>query len=247
MVRAQVPTAKRSVGPLRIILRTMKRFVTCGMLVCFVVLPAVLARAADSTVSVRDSYYQPAYRVILAGDTVTWVVVGNQGHTVTEFDEDFDSSSNSNPTGAGHCRGDLLNSDDCLRNGDTYQRTFDAPGTSKYFCKVHGTDTEDPDPKLGAQAQPCGMCGIISVRARASVKPTSLASQTRRQTTSRRPTATATATATGTVTTTPTTTTQPAAASGGGSGGRLGLALLAISALSGAAYATWRRFIAPER
>jgi plastocyanin len=228
-------------------LRTMKRFVACGMLVFFVALPAVLARAAEYTISVRDSYYQPPYRVILTGDKVTWVVDGNQAHTVTEFDEDFDSSRDSNPTGAGHCRGDFLNSDDCLRNGDTFERHFDEPGTYKYFCKVHGTDTEEPDPKLGAQAQPCGMCGIISVRAPASVKPTSLASQTRRPTTSRRPTATATATASGAVTSTPTTTTQPAAASGGGSAGRLGLALLAISALSGAAYATWRRFIAPER
>jgi plastocyanin len=92
-------------------------------------LVAAPALAQGDAVSIVGLEFQPSTITVVAGDTVTWTVTQSIGqqHSVTsgkpggDVGKDFDS-------GIG-----LQN------NGDSFQFTFDTPGTYDYFCQVHPT------------------------------------------------------------------------------------------------------------
>jgi plastocyanin len=83
------------------------------------------ARAADVTVEARDNFFfspvsMSSAVVINQGETVTWVNAGTRPHNVRFDDGSFDEPPN--PT----------------TSSWTVQRTFNAPGTFRYYCEAHG-------------------------------------------------------------------------------------------------------------
>jgi plastocyanin len=79
------------------------------------------AKAQKSVaVEVVDIDYEPREVTVAKGGKITWTHTGNLPHTVTKDSgpgPDFSSET--------------------LSNGDTYEQTFDTPGTIEYVCKIH--------------------------------------------------------------------------------------------------------------
>ena len=63
--------------------------------------------------------FSPANDTVAVGATVTWTIRSGAPHTVTATDGSFDSGSRN--------------------NGQTFQHTFDAAGTYRYYCRFHGS------------------------------------------------------------------------------------------------------------
>lgn len=78
---------------------------------------AAPALAQSSGVDVADNSFSPGTLTVAAGDTVMWQVSGTNPHTITAEDGSFDQS---------------------VGNGDTFEQTFDTPGTYAYYCRIHG-------------------------------------------------------------------------------------------------------------
>jgi plastocyanin len=87
-------------------------------------------------VSISGNRFSPATVTIAVGGTVTWTNQDSVPHTATATDDSFDSA--------------------ILRKGNTYSRTFTAPGTYTYLCTLHPEMTgtvvvatpEDPTPAV---------------------------------------------------------------------------------------------------
>lgn len=69
-----------------------------------------------NTVSIDNLSYNPSSLTITVGETVTWTNNDNVDHTVTS-EGVFDSG--------------------LLSSGDTFEYTFDEPGTYDYTCTIH--------------------------------------------------------------------------------------------------------------
>ena len=69
-------------------------------------------------VTIIDSNFQPGELTVSPGTTVMWTNSGNFPHTVTADDGSFDSGR--------------------LQVGDSFEYTFDEPGTYPYHCEIHG-------------------------------------------------------------------------------------------------------------
>ncbi len=76
------------------------------------------ASAANVTVNVVGTSFSPATVTINVGDTVVWNNTSELPHTVTASDNSWDSGN--------------------LNPGQSYSRTFTAPGTYRYYCRYHG-------------------------------------------------------------------------------------------------------------
>ena len=98
---------------------------TVVMVACAVVLGAGAAGAQDAGVDVQDNSFAPDTVTVTPGDTVTWTQSGSNPHSVTADDGSFDSSENCPPV--------------CMRNGDSFEHTFDEAGEFGYHCKIHGS------------------------------------------------------------------------------------------------------------
>ncbi|GAB4328915.1 MAG: hypothetical protein Kow0010_13060 [Dehalococcoidia bacterium] len=87
--------------------------------------PAVLARPGifpqEAIVHVDDDFFAARTIRVTPGTTVLWQTVGTNGHTVTSDTGLFDSGI-----------------DPFLRQGDTFQFTFNEPGSYGYYCLFHG-------------------------------------------------------------------------------------------------------------
>ncbi len=159
-----------------------------GLLVASVAVPWGTARAASTTVVERGTQYVQPRITVAVGDTVSWVYesspTGSPGHTVTFDDKDL------NP-GCPPQLGGLIN--DCQRSpGQRVSRTFNAPGTYSYHCKIH---------------QNQGMVGLVVVTAATTSSSTAPKSSTTTVT------ARSSSTTTTTRATSTTTTTRPLATS----------------------------------
>lgn len=78
-------------------------------------------------VVMTDNIFTPENIRIDPGTTVTWVNEGDAGHQMDAFNLDgfgigFDS--------------------DVIRGDDTYEFTFENPGTYRYYCALHGSNVE---------------------------------------------------------------------------------------------------------
>ncbi len=104
--------------------------------------PPTLGQGAVVAARVIDTDFAPVTLEVAAGAEVRWKQVGDQPHSVTAADGSFDSSPECGP----------LDSDQCLRMGDTFVQAFETPGTFTYYCRVHGL----PDGT--------GMTGTVVVR-----------------------------------------------------------------------------------
>ena len=87
--------------------------------------------AMQVEVEVLDSEYQPEEVEVSAGTTVVWTHTGSLPHTVTADDGTFDSGD--------------------MSSGDTFEYTFEEPGTYPYYCVYHGSEGG------------VGMSGVITV------------------------------------------------------------------------------------
>ncbi len=74
-----------------------------------------IASADTAQVLIKNSKFQPAEITIKPGDTVTWTHPGPVGHTVKFADSESP----------------------ILKNGASYSKTFDKPGTYPYECGIH--------------------------------------------------------------------------------------------------------------
>jgi len=85
---------------------------------------------SSTSVSMVDNRYVPSKLTVAAGTTVSWVNNGNNLHNTTSFDGLWDSG--------------------IQQHGDSFQFTFNTPGTYRYICSQHGLE---------------GMTGTITVTA----------------------------------------------------------------------------------
>jgi plastocyanin len=89
--------------------------------------PAIASPSADtgagaepvegSSVTIADFAFAPPELTVAAGTTVTWTNEDWAPHTATAEDGSFDSGR--------------------LDQGDSFEQTFDEPGTFAYHCSFH--------------------------------------------------------------------------------------------------------------
>ena len=73
--------------------------------------------ADQASVSIRQMQFSPARVTVKKGATVSWTQQDSMPHDVTASDGSFKSET--------------------LRGGGTFARTFDEPGTYKFYCSLH--------------------------------------------------------------------------------------------------------------
>jgi plastocyanin len=95
------------------------RAVRLALLLGCALLQASPAGAAEVAVNIDNFTFTPAEIEVAAGTNVVWTNRDDIPHTVT--DAAAPRATHSPP----------------LDTGDTYARTFDAPGTYHYFCSLH--------------------------------------------------------------------------------------------------------------
>lgn len=90
---------------------------------------ALPAQAAEHTVIVEDSRFDPAVLEIAPGDSVTWTNQGNLPHNVDADDGSFTCAQGCDDTGG----------DGSPSSANwSFTRTFDTAGDIPYHCDVHG-------------------------------------------------------------------------------------------------------------
>lgn len=88
------------------------------------------AAASPSEVIIQLIAFKPEQLEVTAGTTVTWTNRDPGAHTVTSGTvEQGDSGVTQEPDGT-FASGDIA-------KGDSFQQTFDEPGTYQYFCSLH--------------------------------------------------------------------------------------------------------------
>lgn len=83
--------------------------------------PLLVNAQADTTVEVRDDFFDPETLEVESGTTVKWENVGSDDHTTTSG-----NPCNANGTW-----------DSALNPGDEFTRTFNSTGNFPYFCIPH--------------------------------------------------------------------------------------------------------------
>lgn len=81
------------------------------------------AQEIRAEVVMRNNSFQPQEITVQVGTSVIWTNEDSFGHTVT-------AGTRSNPSG-------LFQSGNVSGGGDTFEFTFDQPGTYPYFCDYH--------------------------------------------------------------------------------------------------------------
>jgi len=81
--------------------------------------PTAAPAPAEVAVALKDFEFGPPQITIKAGTTIVWKNEGAQPHSATAVDKSFDTA--------------------IFQPGESKTTKFDAPGTFKYFCQLHGT------------------------------------------------------------------------------------------------------------
>lgn len=79
--------------------------------------PSFGAPVASTSVSIKSFAFSPQVISVKGGTEVTWTNQDADAHTVT-----FDADGSGSPA---------------FQNGETFKRSFTAPGTFKYHCSLH--------------------------------------------------------------------------------------------------------------
>lgn len=86
--------------------------------------------------------FDPVTARIAAGDTVTWESKSDDVHTVTAYQDSLPTAADYFSSGGfsseAEAREDLPGA--LIKNGETYEVTFDEPGTYEYFCIPHESE-----------------------------------------------------------------------------------------------------------
>jgi plastocyanin len=78
---------------------------------------AAAAPAGDGAVTIKDFAFTPGDASVAMGTAVTWTNDDGATHRIESGDGSFDSED--------------------LKNGSTFEHTFDAAGTFEYVCGIH--------------------------------------------------------------------------------------------------------------
>ena len=101
--------------------------------------PGCAGSGASTVEMTSDQSFSPAEITVAAGDTVSFKNTSSEAHTVTAYDEGI-------PEGSDYFTSGGLPSEEAARDelspalvpaGDTYEFTFEEPGTYRYFCIPH--------------------------------------------------------------------------------------------------------------
>lgn len=79
------------------------------------------AASSGDAVQIVDFTFKPETLEVAAGTTVKWTNEDKFAHTATADDKSFDSGN--------------------MDEGDTFEHTFDEPGTFDYICSIHNSMT----------------------------------------------------------------------------------------------------------
>ncbi len=111
-------------GNLRLVIFAAFGLVLGGLFLGGGALQGVIAQAEDTEseaatveVSVRDDRFADARLAVAPGTTVTWVHKGNNLHTISATDGEWDSGT--------------------LQRSETFSFTFTEPGVYPYLCRQH--------------------------------------------------------------------------------------------------------------
>jgi plastocyanin len=129
--------------------------VTLGVAGCTDVFGPSLPESAYD-VGMRAAAFVPATVSIAVGDALVWGNNNDRPHTVTAYGEGIPESAAFFASGGFDSETEARdgweeNMSGGLDRGDTYEHTFEVPGTYSYFCIPH----EDP---------PGNMKGVVTVR-----------------------------------------------------------------------------------
>ena len=83
--------------------------------------PASGPATGGDRVTIEDFTYKPSELKVRSGTTVTFTNEDGFAHTVTAKDKSYDSEN--------------------LGEGQSFERTYDEPGTYEYFCAIHNSMT----------------------------------------------------------------------------------------------------------
>lgn len=101
--------------------------------------------SGETTVDMTDDLlFEPESITVDVGTTVVWDNVGNTAHTVTAYEDEIPDDAAYFASGGydsedaareGWTPGDEESGD--IPGGETYEHTFETPGTYEYFCIPH--------------------------------------------------------------------------------------------------------------
>ena len=137
----------------RSFLATAASGVTVGIAGCSNVFGSGLSES-DFDVGMRASAFVPAEISVTVGDTLVWGNNNDRPHTVTAYEESIPADAAFFASGGFDSESaarDGYNSDftGAIDPGNTYEHTFEVPGSYSYFCVPH---------EIG------GMAGTVEVR-----------------------------------------------------------------------------------
>jgi plastocyanin len=85
--------------------------------------------------------YRPATLTVAAGDTVVWKNTSARAHSVTAYEQGIPSDAEFFATGGFDSEEAAREAWDgaagAITSGETYEHTFEVPGTYQYFCIPH--------------------------------------------------------------------------------------------------------------
>jgi plastocyanin len=97
------------------------------------------AGGASGDIVMESQRFEPQELTIAVGDTVSWANGSGETHTVTAYEDEIPDGAEFFASGGASseeaAREDL--SAGLLGESDTFEVTFDVPGTYEYFCIPH--------------------------------------------------------------------------------------------------------------
>ena len=86
--------------------------------------------------------FDPSTLQVSVGDTVKWKNESPEVHTVTAMEDDLPEGATYFASGGFDSEEDAVSnlSDGLIDPDETFEVTFEKPGTYKYFCIPHGVD-----------------------------------------------------------------------------------------------------------
>ena len=83
--------------------------------------------------------FEPDRLTIAPGETVTWTNDSSETHTVTAYDEELPAGADYFASGGATSEDEARDEveDGLIDRGDTFEVTFEEPGTYTYFCIPH--------------------------------------------------------------------------------------------------------------
>jgi plastocyanin len=112
------------------------------ILVALVFLIALTGCSGDESTAVTmtaGKTFEPDEKRVKVGGTVTWENDSSESHTVTVYDDELPSDADYFASGGAssedEARDDLA--EGLIDQGETFEMTFEEPGTYTYFCIPH--------------------------------------------------------------------------------------------------------------